>query len=165
VLRLAEAAEREAARLRAVSLTPTRGVNERLAAAGSAPLRKPTTLEELLRRPELRYPDLARIAGGSWSAAPDPAVGERVEVEAKYAGYITQARAASERAMRLDEVRIPAGLDFAGLAGLRSEMVERLERARPQTLGQASRIPGITAATVDILAVHLRRGRRRRAGS
>jgi tRNA uridine 5-carboxymethylaminomethyl modification enzyme len=109
-----------------------------------------------LRRPEVTYASLA-------AEDPDrpplpPAVQEEVEVEAKYAGYVRQASAAWTRhAEAHDDWRIPQALRFSAVPGLSAEVRERLERARPATVGQARRLPGVTAAAVGLVLVHLRR--------
>jgi tRNA uridine 5-carboxymethylaminomethyl modification enzyme len=100
----------------------------------------------------------AIAAGG---ATDDPRVAEQaalaVEVDAKYAGYIERQRAEIERRRRHEETRLPASLDYANVPGLSNEARQRLLQWRPQTLGQASRMPGITAATISLLLVHLKK--------
>jgi tRNA uridine 5-carboxymethylaminomethyl modification enzyme len=100
----------------------------------------------------------AIAAGG---ATDDPRVAEQaalaVEVDAKYAGYIERQRAEIERQRRHEETRLPASLDYATVPGLSNEARQRLLQWRPQTLGQASRMPGITAATISLLLVHLKK--------
>jgi len=102
----------------------------------------------------------AMTAGGI-AATDDPRLVEQVslgiEVRAKYAGYIERQQAEIERQRRHEETRLPAGIDYAMVAGLSNEARQRLTESRPGTLGQASRLPGITAATVSILLVHLKK--------
>ncbi len=110
-----------------------------------------------LRQPEVTYRELIRGDGG----APDlPAdLSDEVETEVKYAGYIKQAdRAAARSSTGFDALRIPETLDFSGVRGLSREAAERLQRARPGTLGQARRLRGLTPAALDLLVIHLRRG-------
>jgi len=101
----------------------------------------------------------AIAAGGG--AHEDPRIAEQaalaIEVEAKYAGYIERQRAEIERQRRHEDTRLPASLDYAAVPGLSNEARQRLLQWRPQTLGQASRMPGITAATISILLVHLKK--------
>jgi tRNA uridine 5-carboxymethylaminomethyl modification enzyme len=80
-----------------------------------------------------------------------------IEAQAKYAGYVERQHAEVERQRRNEETRLPAGIDYAVVAGLSHEARERLAKCRPDTLGQASRLPGITAATISILLVHLKK--------
>ncbi len=101
----------------------------------------------------------AIAAGGG--AHQDPRLAEQVllaiEVEAKYAGYIERQRADIERRRRHEDTRLPPWLDYATVPGLSNEARQRLLQWRPETLGQASRMPGITAATISILLVHLKK--------
>jgi tRNA uridine 5-carboxymethylaminomethyl modification enzyme len=84
-------------------------------------------------------------------------VAQAIEVRAKYAGYIERQRAEVERHLRNEETRLPEGIDYSAVAGLSNEARQRLREARPGTIGQASRLPGITAATISILLVHLKK--------
>ncbi len=113
-----------------------------------------------LRRPEVSY---AEIQGRRPHGAPllDPALVSEVECRVKYRGYIERQEREIARSRDLDDVRLPAGLDYGTLQALSSEVREKLSRVRPQTLGQAARIPGVTPAAVSILAVHMRRERER----
>ncbi|HZS38815.1 MAG TPA: tRNA uridine-5-carboxymethylaminomethyl(34) synthesis enzyme MnmG [Polyangia bacterium] len=143
---------RELARLAQTSLGPTAAVNDRLAALGTSPLRKPVTLLELLRRPEVNYAALQKTFGG----VEDAVVAERVEIRVKYEGYIDRQSGEAERLRALEELAVPLELDYASLAGLSREVKEKLGRVRPRSIGQASRIPGVTPAAVSILIVHLK---------
>ena len=150
------AVEAELRRLEETVLPPTTATQERVVALGTAPLKKPTSLLELLRRPELDYAALR--AGGFAPSTTElaPAIAERVEVRVKYAGYITREADVAARARALDDVALPPSLDYRGLAGLSTEAREKLTRVQPRSLGQASRIPGVTPAAISILMVHLR---------
>jgi tRNA uridine 5-carboxymethylaminomethyl modification enzyme len=117
---------------------------------GSSPLKKPTTLLELLRRPEIGYADLARFG-----PLAEAAVGERVEVAAKYEGYLRRQEVEAERLQRMEDVRLPDDLDYASIRALSREAREKLSATRPRSLGQAARISGITPAAVSILATIL----------
>jgi tRNA uridine 5-carboxymethylaminomethyl modification enzyme len=121
-----------------------------------------TPLNRLLKRSDCRLADLQPyLQARGWTlGAPEL---EAVETEIKYEGYIAQQLRDVERLRGLEDRRIPAGFDFAAVAGLSTEMRERLERTRPETLGQLSRIPGVTAAAVSLLSLHLEM--RRRAAS
>jgi tRNA uridine 5-carboxymethylaminomethyl modification enzyme len=137
-------------------VTPSAETNDALARIGSAALRLPSSLASLLRRPELSLADV-------WSLAPAPfALPSRdcvaqVEIAVKYAGYIERQNDAVRRAQAMEAARIPAALDYAAIPGLSREVCERLSAVRPGSLGQASRIAGITPAAVSLLSVHLRR--------
>ncbi|MBN1422726.1 MAG: tRNA uridine-5-carboxymethylaminomethyl(34) synthesis enzyme MnmG, partial [Planctomycetes bacterium] len=115
-------------------------------------------LIRLLRRPGESFDAIARRSPELAALSPDRETRELVEVEAKYAGYIARQRAEVDRFRRLEEKRIPPGIDYGAIPGLRSESREKLARVRPLSVGQASRIAGVTPADIAILLVHLRRG-------
>ncbi len=108
-----------------------------------------------LRRPEVDFKTLISLGLGSTDLSPE--VMEQVETEIKYQGYIERQRKEVARVHRLEERRIPAGTDYGRLSGLRSEACQKLDRFRPATLGQASRIDGVTPADIAILLIHLER--------
>jgi tRNA uridine 5-carboxymethylaminomethyl modification enzyme len=86
-----------------------------------------------------------------------PPVGEQLEIQARYAGYIERQQDEIERQRRNEAVRLPQDLDYAGVRGLSSEVREIFSRQRPLTVGQAARIPGVTPAAVSLLLIHLKR--------
>lgn len=152
------AAERD--RLERAAVKPTAAVNDQLAREGTAPIRdQSATLAQLLRRPELDHAAVARVAaaGDLAPAAIDPDVAERAAIEIKYAGYLDRQSREAERFRKLENVRLPADFDYSALRGLSLEVREKLSTIRPRSLGQASRISGITPAAVSILMVHLGR--------
>jgi tRNA uridine 5-carboxymethylaminomethyl modification enzyme len=157
--RKADAIETERARLAALSVVPgqarARAVEE---AFGIAIARDGTALE-LLRRPEVDYARLVAIDGlGPGSA--DEHVAGQVEVGVKYAGYIDRQRDEIARNRRNEDTRIPDGFDYDGVRGLSAEVLLKLKRGTPATIGQAQRISGITPAAISLLLVHLKRPRR-----
>jgi len=87
----------------------------------------------------------------------DARVAEQVEIGVKYAGYLERQRGEIERQRRHEDTRIPAGFDYASVSGLSAEVAQKLSRALPQTIGQASRIAGVTPAAISLLLVHLKR--------
>jgi len=109
-----------------------------------------TPLLQLLRRPEVSYADLRRL---DEDALTDPVVARQVEVAAKYEGYIRRMLDDVARFKRLEARGIPDGLDYGAVPGLSTEIRERLAQVRPRSLGQASRIPGVTPAAISILTV------------
>jgi tRNA uridine 5-carboxymethylaminomethyl modification enzyme len=154
--RIRERGERVAAeivRLRAASVAADEEVNRLLGAYGSSPLREAARAFELLRRPELSYADVVRIARLEPALDFDQAA--ELETEVKYEGYVRRQTEAIERAKRLEDAAIPEALDFHAVTGLSAEACERLAAVRPRSLGQAARMPGITPAAVSILAVHI----------
>ena len=114
---------------------------------------------ELLRRPELSLDDVLAIGG--MDAPEDPAVGERVEVAVTYEGYLVRAVDEAARLRRLEDAKIPDDVDYATLAGLSNEAREKLAQVRPASIGQAARIPGVTAAALAVLGVHVHAASRR----
>ncbi len=142
-------------RLRETPLHPTASVNDRLRAAGTGPIQGPTTLELLLRRPDVDLALLAR-AGFEWLGSLEAPVAETVEVRVAYAGYISRQDKQIARHRKLEDMRLPPDLAYHQVAGLTTEAAERLERARPRSVGQATRLQGVTPAAVSALMVHLR---------
>ena len=158
----------EAARERAerLALGPSEAVNDRLRALGSSPIQdRRVTLTELLRRPELAWCDVAAVAGGAGLLLPplQPEVAERLETEIKYEGYLARQESDARRLGRFEEVALPDDLDYAAIPGLSHEAIEKLSARRPRSLGQASRISGVTPVAVTLLWTHLDAARRRRA--
>jgi tRNA uridine 5-carboxymethylaminomethyl modification enzyme len=107
---------------------------------------------EMLRRPEVRYAD---VAG---EPLVDPLVAEQVEIQAKYEGYIDRQREEVARRREFEALSLPADVDYRGVTGLSAEVQQKLNRYRPETIGQASRISGVTPAAISLLLVHLKRG-------
>ena len=142
-------------------------VDSALLAKLGAPLSRESHALDLLRRPELSYDDLLHAAPpdgppAAWRA--DETLSEQVklqvEVQAKYSGYLKRQSDEIDRQQRHEELRLPADLDYAQVGGLSNEARQRLCDVRPQTLGQAARIPGLTPAAVSLLLVHLKRRER-----
>jgi tRNA uridine 5-carboxymethylaminomethyl modification enzyme len=155
-------------RIHAASVPPTDAVNACLTSRGSAPLKdRRATLIDLLRRPELGYADMVAVAeaGGLAPVAVDPMVAERIEIEAKYAGYLGRQEQDAARLARFEDVRLPEDLNYGDIRGLSREVVEKLSSARPRSLGQAARISGVTPAAVSILMTHLDLARKRQAAA
>ena len=145
--------DRIVSRLRENRLRPTAEVNQFLADNRIAPLKNPQSLADLLRRPEVSLAHLTRFEpelGGL-----DPRLKETIEIELKYTGYIERQKLEVAQFSRAESLRIPRALDYSRIAGLSLEVVEKLSRLRPGSLGQASRIPGITPAALTILRIFL----------
>ncbi len=120
-----------------------------------APLDREHSLFDLLRRPNIHYGALK-----AWLPSQevvDPAVTEQLEISAKYAGYIDRQKVEVERQLAQQGARIPAGIDYASVRGLSTEVQQKLTHQRPQTVGQAARIQGMTPAAISLLLVHLKR--------
>ena len=119
------------------------------------PLLKEANLMELLRRPEVDV--LRLLAFMEDGETVDEQVGEQVEIQAKYAGYIVRQQTEIDKALRYDHLRLPDVLDYSGVPGLSNEVSQKLKAQRPETLGQASRIPGMTPAAISLLLVYLKK--------
>jgi len=141
--------------LRGVRLRPTSKMQEMLREKGIEAITNPLTLEELLKRPDVSFDDLRGIHEGLRGIDGD--IAYQVEVEVKYRGYTDRQFELVARTSKLDDRRIPRELDYAGVSGLSREVVERFVKVRPSTLGQASRIPGVTPASITALLVHFKK--------
>ena len=156
------AIETETARLSALWAAPNNALGAAIARHIGVEVSREANAIDLLRRPELDYATLMRVPELG-PAVDDARVAEQVEIETKYAGYLDRQRGEIARARRHETTAIPAAFDYAQVSGLSAEVRQKLERVRPQTLGQAQRIPGMTPAAVSLLLVHLERRRRERA--
>ena len=144
-----KAAERQ--RLHDTILSPTPALNALLEAAGTTPVITGVRLEELLRRPQLSYAALAPVDP---ERPPLPAlVTEQLEVELKYEGYIRREQAQIDEMRRLENRLLPVDTDYTAIRGLRKEAQEKLAKIRPRSIGQASRISGVSPADVSVLIV------------
>ena len=119
------------------------------------PLLKEASLAELLRRPEVDAQRLLTFLEGGDEIHEQ--VGEQVEIQAKYAGYIVRQQTDIDKTLRYDHLHLPDSLDYAGVPGLSNEVSQKLKAQRPETLGQASRIPGMTPAAISLLLVYLKK--------
>jgi tRNA uridine 5-carboxymethylaminomethyl modification enzyme len=118
----------------------------------SAGFQRKSSIYELLRRPEVTYEAVVE------TPVADPVVAEQVEIQAKYEGYIVRQHAEVERRKGAESMRLPQDLDYREVRGLSAEVQQKLTRHRPETIGQASRISGVTPAAISLLLVHLKRG-------
>ena len=146
--------EREEQRLKSTWVRPGTAQGEAIAARFGTPLTHEYNLHNLLARPEIDYAGLTEITG---EAVDNPQVAEQVEIRIKYAGYIDRQQEEIERLRASENTALPADLDYAAIGGLSKEIQGKLSAARPQTLGQASRIPGVTPAAVSLLLIHLKK--------
>ena len=120
-------------------------------------LERDYTFEELLRRPGVHYRDLISLPGAG-SCLPDDKAAEQVEIQIKYQGYIERQRDEVGRQEQFETTRLPDAIDYRSVRGLSIEVQQKLNKQRPETLGQAARISGITPAAISLLLVHLKRG-------
>ncbi|MGY3879136.1 MULTISPECIES: tRNA uridine-5-carboxymethylaminomethyl(34) synthesis enzyme MnmG [Aeromonas] len=151
-----EQVELERQRMRSTWIHPQHPSLEAVNALVNTPLTREQSLEELLRRPEVTYDALMAIDGVGPAIA-DPAAAEQVEIQIKYAGYIERQNDEVEKQLRNENTLLPLDLDYRDVNGLSNEVKTKLNDAKPQTIGQASRISGITPAAISILLVHLKK--------
>ncbi len=156
-----ESYERERARLEAARFKPSELAAAWIAAHLEAKPAEPVTAWQLLARPGADYAAVAELAPGE--SAPDADVAALLETEARYAGYLRRQSAEITRLKNRETLALPEDMDYARVRGLSTEVREKLAAARPATLGQAARIPGVTPAAVSLLLVHLSARERARA--
>jgi tRNA uridine 5-carboxymethylaminomethyl modification enzyme len=149
----------ETERLGALWASPNNALGREAVATLGIELSRETHALDLLRRPELDYAKLLTVPMLG-PAVDDAAVAEQVEIEAKYSGYLARQREEIARQQRNEHTEIPAQFAYDAVRGLSIEVQQKLERVRPQTVGQAQRIPGMTPAAISLLLVHLTRQRR-----
>ena len=154
-----EAIERETRRLGGLWASPNNVAGREAVERLGVELSRENSALDLLRRPELDYARLVTLPAFAPDAPVDPEVAEQIEIETKYAGYLQRQRDEIARQQRHETTPIPDGFDYASVRGLSAEVQQKLERVRPQTIGQARRISGVTPAAVSLLLVHLERGR------
>ena len=152
-----DAIAREMERLKSTWVNPNQLPAEDVQRVLGQPIEREYSLADLLRRPGVSYAALMSLpqAGGS---VEDPAVAEQVEIQSKYAGYIERQQQEIERLAAQEDLKLPADLDYQTVRGLSVEVGQKLNRHKPETLGQAARISGVTPAAVSLLLVHLKRG-------
>jgi tRNA uridine 5-carboxymethylaminomethyl modification enzyme len=136
-------------------IAPGEAVDAMLASCGSAALKQSASLAQLLRRPEVSLEQIRKLVPDTpyFSADADA----QAELQIKYAGYVDRQIDLVERFKKMEHVRLPETFDFGKIEGLSREAREKLVRVRPRSLGQASRVPGITPAAISLLSVHLRK--------
>lgn len=152
------ALERTLAELGKINIAPSDENNAKLLAMGSTPLRTGNNLLELLRRKEITY---AKLQEAFDLPQLDEQVAEQTEIHAKYEGYIAKQRQEVERALKLENKKIPADVDYRAIKELSSEAAEKLDKVRPTSIGQASRISGVSPADVNVLMIALELKRRK----
>jgi tRNA uridine 5-carboxymethylaminomethyl modification enzyme len=147
--------------LHEIRIKPLPAVNAYLAERNSTPISQAMTLAEMLRRPEIKIQHLIDIAKAIEMALPFPeealAFHDEIELQIKYAGYIKRQEEQIERFKKLERIELPPEMSYKGLPGLSNEVVEKLTKVQPRSLGQASRISGVTPAALSVLQVHLKR--------
>ncbi|HHJ20915.1 MAG TPA: tRNA uridine-5-carboxymethylaminomethyl(34) synthesis enzyme MnmG [Gammaproteobacteria bacterium] len=151
-----EAIETERQRLRDTWIHPRNVSVDEIDRVIEGNLSREYRLEDLLRRPDMTYKALMSLAAAG-PGVEDEAVAEQVQVQVKYAGYISRQQQEIERTRQQDTLVLPDDLDYVEVSGLSNEVAEKLSRHRPATLGQAGRIPGVTPAAVSLLLIHIKK--------
>ena len=151
-----EAIEQERQRLRDLWVHPKSDNVAEVNAVISAPLTKEASGEDLLRRPEMTYPVLTSLASYG-PALPDEQAAEQVEIQVKYEGYIARQQEEIDRQLRNENTLLPVELDYRQVNGLSNEVIAKLNDHKPTSIGQASRISGITPAAISILLIYLKK--------
>ena len=154
-----EAVATETERLRALWATQGNALGREVESSLGVSLSRETNVLDLIKRPELDYAKLMRVPSLG-PGVDDTKVAEQVEISIKYSGYLERQRSEIERQQRNEETPVPEDFDYAGVRGLSFEVLQKLQRVQPQTIGQAQRIPGMTPAAISLLLVHLERSRR-----
>ena len=152
-----DAVSREQERLRGIWLTPANELGASLKQTSGVSLSKESCALDLMKRPELDYKALMKVEGIG-PGTTEPRVAEQVEVQVKYSGYLHRQSEEIERNRRNEGKAIPTDFDYASVRGLSAELGEKLEQLKPETIGLASRIPGMTPAAISLLLVHLKKG-------
>jgi tRNA uridine 5-carboxymethylaminomethyl modification enzyme len=150
----------ETDRLRGIWAAPGNALGRSIEQTLEVPLSRETNALDLLRRPQLDYAQLMRVPALGPGVV-DARVAEQVQIAAKYSGYLERQNEEIERQRRHEQTTIPAAFDYAQVRGLSTEVLQKLARSRPQTIGQAQRIAGVTPAAISLLLVHLKRGAHR----
>jgi tRNA uridine 5-carboxymethylaminomethyl modification enzyme len=149
-----ESIEQEEQRLKSTWVRPGTEQGDAIAEKFGTPLTHEYNLLNLLSRPEIDYAGLIEVTGGG---AEDPQVAEQVEIKTKYAGYIDRQQDEIARLRASEDTKLPVDIDYTGISGLSKEIQSKLGATRPETLGQASRIPGVTPAAISLLMIHLKK--------
>ena len=148
-----EQKQAELKRVQKTTLPPSQELNDILVSRGTSPLTTGAKLADLLKRPQITYKDLAPVDKDRPPYS--TAVFEAVEIELKYEGYIKRQRADIEEARRLERKRLPQDVDYSAIQGLRLEAGEKLNKVKPENIGQAGRISGVSPADISVLLIWL----------
>lgn len=148
-----EQKQAELKRVQKTTLPPSQELNHILVSRGTSPLTSGAKLADLLKRPQITYEDLAPVDKDRPQYS--TAVFEAVEIELKYEGYIKRQRADIEEARRLERKRLPQDVDYSAIQGLRLEAGEKLNKVKPENIGQAGRISGVSPADISVLLIWL----------
>ena len=150
--------EAEVERLHQTVVRPTKEVNEFLRQKGTSELTTGSKMDELLKRTEIRYQDLAQIDEQMPELPIE--VAEEVEIQVKYEGYIKLQESQVEKFKKLEQKKLPQDIDYEQIKGLRLEARQKLNKIKPESVGQASRISGVSPADISVLLIFLEQNKR-----
>lgn len=156
-LKKKEAVEKELKRIKSARVKP-QVINPVIEKLGGSLIKEDASLYQLLKRPEIKYADIAEVSPSDNGISDD--VINQVEIQTKYKGYITRQAELAEKSRKFEEKNIPEGFLYKGINGLSKEIVEKLEEVRPINLGQAGRIPGVTPAAISLLMIAVAKQKR-----
>ncbi len=142
-------------RLSSISISPSDKINKKLASLGSSPINHTVSLRELLRRPEISYQDLGFF--NEEGSKIEDGEAQQVEIQVMYDGYIKRQLQQVKNFKKMEKLRIPLDFDYESVGGLSTEVKEKLSKIRPYSLGQASRISGVTPAAISVLMIYLKK--------
>ena len=154
LLKKIEGIKEETERVNSTTISPSEALNKVLEEAGTAPLKTGCRMSELLKRPQVTYKLLKDFDKERPEKAKE--IFEQVEINFKYEGYIKRQKAQVDELKRLEVKKIPPDIDYKAITNLRLEAIEKLEKIRPENVGQASRISGVSPADISVLLIHLR---------
>jgi tRNA uridine 5-carboxymethylaminomethyl modification enzyme len=149
-----ESIERETQRLRSTWVQPGTEGGDAVNKIVSNPISREYSLMDILKRPEVNYSQIANVKG---EGVQNETVAEQVEIAAKYEGYILRQQEEIDQLRRYENTALPVELDYSKIGGLSNEIIQKLSKTRPETLGVASRISGVTPAAVSQLLIHLKK--------
>lgn len=152
-----DAIEKETERLRKLVFPPSETINKILCECGSTPIKTGVHGDELLKRPQVSYKALAEVDPNRPELSVE--VCEQVEISIKYEGYINRQMSQAEQFSKLENKKLPVDIDYKSIEGLRLEAIQKLDSIRPLSLGQASRISGVSPADIAVLMIYLKQGR------
>lgn len=145
----------EIQRLKKVRIKPSQEIINALSSLGTSAISEDTALDKILKRPEIRYDFIKKFSPAPEALTPE--IESLVEISVKYEGYIQKQQEMAERLKKFESKKIPANFDYKAIPGLSKEIVEKLSEIQPETIGQTSRIPGITPAAISIILVAVER--------
>lgn len=152
-----KAVNEELLRLQELKVVPNSKVNDILTSLGASPIKKPHSLKEILRRPEVSYRDLGLFDTNYSNKVMPEDVISQIEMDIKYEGYIKRQMEQIDKFKKLEDFAIPDSFSYDNIPGLSKEIVQKLANVRPNSLGQATRISGVTPAAISVLMVYLKR--------